>query len=100
MAEENALLAAVKKSMRVTHNQLDSDFTAKINSALAEMKRVGIAIPETIDTSKDFLLVTGCELYVKWQDNYEDHGEIYHKSFEQLRDALSMSSVYKADEDV
>ena len=100
MADENTLLNAIKLSMRVTHSQLDSDFTAKINAALAEMQRVGIAVPQTVDTSKDFLLVSCCELYVKWQDNYEDHGEIYHKSFEQLRDALSMSSVYKADDNV
>ena len=98
MPEENKLLNAVKKSMRVTHNQLDSDFEAKINAALAEMKRVGIDVPADVDVAKDFLIVTGCELYVKWMDNYEDQGEIYHKSFEQLRDAISMSSGYKADD--
>ena len=98
MAEENALLNAVKQSMRVTHNQLDTDFTAKINAALAEMARVGIDIPDPVDVDSDFLIVTGCELYVKWMDNYEDRGDTYQKSFEQLRDAISMSSGYKVDE--
>jgi len=100
MAEENKLLDAVKQSMRVTHSQLDTDFEAKINAALAEMKRVGIDVPAEVDVDTDFLIVTGCELYVKWMDNYEDRGDIYQKSFEQLRDAISMSSGYKAADDV
>ena len=100
MAEENALLTAIKKSMRVTHNQLDSDFTAKINAALAEMSRVGISIPETVNVDSDFLLVTGCEMYVKWMDNYEQRGEEYRRAFRQVRDSLAMSSGYKESSDV
>ena len=100
MAEENRLLEAVKQSMRVTHNQLDADFEKKINSALAEMARVGISIPDPIDVDSDYLIITGCELYVKWLDNYEGQGEIYRRSFRQVRDSLSMSSGYKADSDV
>ena len=98
MPEENKLLNAVKLSMRVTHNQLDNDFEAKINAALAEMTRVGIDVPAEVDVDKDFLIVTGCELYVKWMDNYEGNGEIYRRSFKQLRDSISMSSGYKADD--
>ena len=98
MAEENALLTAVKNSMRVTHNQLDSDFTAKINSALAEMARVGIDIPDPVNVDSDFLIVTGCELYVKWMDNYEQRGEEYRRAFRQVRDSIAMSSEYKADD--
>ena len=95
---ENLLLKAVKDSMRVTHTALDDDFSAKISSALDEMARVGIAVPETVDTSKDHLLVTGCELYVKWLDNYEGRGEEHRRAFRQLRDSMAMSSEYKADE--
>lgn len=95
---DTSLLKAVKDSMRITHNALDDDFNMKINSALKEMERVGIDIPASVDVSKDFLIVTGCELYVKWLDNYEGRGEEYRRAFRQVRDSMALSSEYKADE--
>ena len=98
MAVSNALLSAVKKSMRVTHDQLDTDFEAKINAALAEMARVGINIPDPVNVDADFLIVTGCEMYVKWLDNYEQRAEEHRRAFRQIRDSLAMSSGYMVEE--
>lgn len=90
------LLSEVKTSLRITHDSLDSDIQRNIDSALDDLKRLGVDVNIHGDeTEHSPLLIKAIELYVKWQYDYAEKGEQYRVNYERLRDVLSMSEDYK-----
>lgn len=83
-------IEAMRKRLRIKTNILDVDIEQNIQSAIAEMRRVGIAVT---DLSKP-LVFTCAEFYCKWLMGFEGDGEKYEKAFEKVRDALSLSGEY------
>lgn len=80
----------IRKSMRISHDALDGEIRQNIQSCLAELERVGI------DKGKDSSLIyKACELYCKWQFDYQGKSGQYKQNFEQLRDAMSLAGDYK-----
>ena len=95
------LVNDIKTSLRITHNKLDDEIEQHIQACLADMKRVGVAVPcppffEFSDNNP--LIFAAIQLYCKAQYNFLGKGEEFKKGYESLRDVLSMSSGYKADE--
>ena len=82
----------IRKSMRITHTQLDSEIERNINTALRDMRRVGID-----STREDALIEKACELYVKSQFDYQGKGDRYQKNYESLRDTISLSGVFREE---
>lgn len=79
----------IRKSMRISHNMLDNEIKRNIDTALLEMSRVGV------DTKKKSVLVDkACELYCKADFDYQGKGEQYMKSYEKLRDSMSLAGEY------
>lgn len=93
----------IKKALRLTGTTFDSEIQDNIAPTLLELSRVGVDVEGLTPTSADVdkLIVKACELYCKWQFNFMSKGEQFEKNFNQLRDALSVTSSYLAgDEDV
>lgn len=88
------LLMEIKDSMRIKHSALDSDIKRNIMTAIQDMKMRGITIPE----KQDDLVCKACELYCKGQYNHLGEGERFTKSYETLRDSMSLSGEYHGKE--
>lgn len=82
----------IRKSMRITHSLLDEEIQSNIDTALRDMRRVGVNIAQD-----DALINKACELYVKSQFDYQKKGDQYRKNYEALRDAMSMSGAYREE---
>lgn len=94
-----AILDDVKTALRITHNKLDSDITAKISSARAEMVRVGVDSTKAASDS-DALVTEAIKTYVQYK--YTDDSkamENYYNSWVVQVDGLRKSSDYMRDDD-
>ena len=60
----------IRKSMRITHTHLDEEIKRNINTALRDLRRVGI------NTEDNDLIDKACELYVKAQLDYQGKGDL------------------------
>lgn len=80
----------IKKSLRISHALLDDDIQRNIDACLLDMGRVGV------DSAKDTELLTkACELYCKWQYDFQGKGDRYQNNYESLRDSMSLAGDYK-----
>lgn len=103
-----ALLEDVKASMRITNNALNSTLQDDIEAGTLDLVRVGVQPYLTIDgviqvdksgnpvLKDDALINQSLKLYCKWQEDYESKGEQYEKSYEGLRDSMSLCGDYNA----
>ena len=90
------MLDEIKLSMRISHTSLDTDIQRNIETCLLDLKRVGVDISEESN-----LLIKACELYCKWQYDYQGKGIQFENNYNALRDSLSMSGDYReVDNDV
>lgn len=80
----------IKQSLHISHNKLDEEIKSKVESCKLDMKRVGISTD-----SEDELICILCELYVKWHLNFNAMGEDFKKSYEEMRDAVSLADKYR-----
>ena len=89
------MLDEIKLAMRIATNALDTDIQRNIDACLLDLKRVGV------DISKDNeLLKKACELYIKWQYDFQLKGERFQKNYETLRDSMSLDNDYRRHTDV
>ena len=93
------MLEEIKLSLRMFHNELDADVQSNIDACMFDMQRVGISAEKAVSDSKDPLIRTAAKMYCKWQYDFEGKGEQYHQAYENLRDALSLHSPFKAKEE-
>ena len=90
-----AILDTIKTSLRISHTSLDSDITADINAAKAELERAGVLSTAIVDT--DALILSAIKAYCKY--NYESdpvRKEAFWKSWELQLDNLRKSTGYSA----
>lgn len=83
------MLGSIKSALRISHDKLNTDIQNNIDSALLDLRRVGVN-----DKKEDKLVMKAVELYCKWQYDYQGKGEQYGKNYEKLRDSLSMAGDY------
>lgn len=86
----------IRKSMRISHTSLDSDIQRNMDACLLDMKRVGINI---VENEQDALIGKAMEIYCKADFDYQNKGEQFRKSYESLRDALSLCGDYRKEPD-
>lgn len=84
----------IKKSLRIRHNSLDDEIENNIEICLLLLKGVGISEDKICTDTDDKLIFKACELYCKWQFNFDNQAERYQKSYESLRDFLSLGGEY------
>lgn len=83
----------VRKSMRISHNALDTDIDRNVEAARLDMSRVGI----DTESKDDALIDKAIELYCKAQFNYQGKGEQFLKNYEKLRDSMSLAGEYRCE---
>lgn len=84
------MLDKIKKSMRISHSSLDDDIQRNINACLLDLERVGV-----YKSKETELLTKACELYCKWQYDYQGKGEQFQANYEKLRDSMSLAGDYQ-----
>lgn len=91
------LMSAIKASMRIRHTALDADIISNIEAAAADMVRAGVqpysdAAGQVL--KDDPLIKKAAELYCKYQADYMEKGAQFEKSYEKLRDSMSLCGDY------
>lgn len=89
------MLETIKNSLHITGNDMDSEISADISSALEDMRRVGVTA--AVSETESPLVIKCVELYVKWQQSYLGEPDRFQKHYERLRDSLSQGSDYNAE---
>lgn len=88
------MLTAIKKSMRITHSQLDDDIQREIDACEKDLERVGIVLQGNESRP---LIITACELWCKANYDYLGKGAEFRARFIDLRNALSLSGEYNSE---
>lgn len=84
----------IRKTLRISHNGLDDEISSNIETCLLDLERTGI------NNQKDSRLIyKACELYCKWQQDYQGKSEQYQRNYEELRDAMSLTGEYRCLEE-
>lgn len=90
------LINDIKTALRISHSKLDDEIKQHISACLADMKRLGVAIPDDTENVKDIPLVfAAVKIYCMAQFDFLEKGELYKKDYEKLRDVLGLSGDYK-----
>lgn len=94
------MLTKIKESMRIRHTALDATLTDDIKAGALELKRSGVSVyDENEQIRDDELIVNAIRFFVMATEDYNGKAEQYTQAFERLRNALSLSTGYKAEND-
>ena len=98
MEKTDGLLTQVKKSMRISHVKLDDILLDDIKAGALDLKIAGVLpyviVDEKEALKEDPLLYKTLELYCKWQEDFQGKGEMYEKSYKNLKDAMALCGDY------
>lgn len=94
MAELGVREKAVKKALRISHNEFDEEITDMIDAAEEDLRIAGIG-PE-LETS---IVWQAIILYCKWMYDFMGKGEEYRKAYERLRTSMSTGGVFEREND-
>lgn len=95
----DALIKQIKKSMRISHDNLDDILRTDIKAGALDLSISGVQ-PYTIGKNgnkrlkQDALLNKAFELYCKWQEDFQGKAEQYEKCYKSLKDAMALSGDY------
>lgn len=81
----------IRKSLRISHDMLDTEIKHNIDACLLDLERVGVKKEQ-----ESQLIVKACELYCKWQQDYQGKADQYKRNYEELRDAMSLTAAYRS----
>ena len=97
------LLTKAKEVLRLSSNVTDTEVTDLIYSAIYDLRRVGIIVPDEVTPSYmgavDPLLERAILLYCKANYGYNDDSEKFRAAYEHLQIALSLSQEYITEAD-
>lgn len=89
------MLDKVKLALRISGTAFDQEVTDLINAAIADLRLVGIIVPENEEGSPasvgDPLLERAIVLYAKAEFGYDEGAERYRAAYDYLKCALSLS---------
>ncbi len=93
------MLSAIKLSMRISHNQLDTDIQREIDACLRDLARVGVVLQT--DEARP-LVIKAAELWCKATYDYLGKGDAFRTRYVDLRNSLSLAEEYnsEAEDDV
>lgn len=86
----------VKRSMRIRHDLLDEEIENNIQTCVLLLQGVGISPAKAVYEPEDKLVRKACELYCKWQFDFDGKGDRFQKAYEGLRDFMSLGGDYTA----
>ena len=83
------MLQEIKTSMRMTQDALDTEITNNIEMCKKDLEIGGVYCDES-----EKLMRKACELYVKWQFDYQGKGEQFESAYRKLKDAMALCGDY------
>jgi len=83
------MVGKIKQSMRISHDALNDDIEENVEICKADLNISGVYWKED-----DRLLQKACELYVKWQYDYQGKGEQFEKAYKSLKDSMALCGDY------
>ena len=95
------MLEKVKAALRIKSAVFDEEIGGIIAAALADLKRVGVAVPEWSAAGEsdppavDPLIMRAVILYAKGNFGYSEESEKYQQAYENLRCGLSLTNEYQ-----
>ena len=84
----------IKKTLRIRHDSLDEEIEENIVTCLLLLQGVGISPSKACREPEDKLIQKACELYCKWQFDFDGKGERFERAYEGLRDFVSLGGEY------
>ena len=88
------LMTAVKLSLGISHSKLDSEITACIQAAKAELLVSG-AEAGPISFDHGALYEAAIKLYARSWFNYQGQSERWRAAFDKLRDSIALCDIYR-----
>lgn len=91
------ILPIVRTKLRIKTTAFDAeDLTLTIQAAIADMKRVGVVVPDVLmpEDPAHALLLQAVVLYCKGDFGNSPKAEIFHECYEDLRDSMALSTDY------
>lgn len=94
------MLEDIKRTLRISNTAMDVEVFDLIEAAKSDMKILNINIDKVTDTGEtDPLIKRAITLYCKGHFGYDNpDAERFIKSYEKLRDHLSLSTDYQTQE--
>lgn len=83
------MIEEIKKRIRITHGALDEAIKSDIETCMMDLNMSGVYFKKD-----DKLIKKACELYIKWQYDYQGKGEQFEKAYRSLKDALALCGDY------
>lgn len=88
---------SIRRYLRISHAQLDSEITDLIGAARADLLLGGI-IPGKVNDETDALIRRAIVIYVKAEFGLDNADSVkYHESYELLKRHLMLSSEYTGE---
>ena len=91
------MLTKIKEAMRIRHTALDATLTDDIDAGALELQRSGVSVFDNSQIRDDALIENAIRYFVMAAEDYNGKAAQYTQAFEKLRNALSMSTGYKAE---
>jgi len=95
------LLTKAKEVLRLSSNVTDTEVTDLIKSAILDLRRLGVIVPQEVEPSYtgdvDALLERAILLYCKANYGYNSDSEKFRSAYEHLASALSLCSDYNTE---
>ena len=91
------MLDKVKLALRISGSAFDDEVTDLINAAIADLRLVGIIVPENAgspEATGDHLISRAIVLYAKAEFGFNDDAERYRNAYDYLKCALSLTADY------
>lgn len=94
------MLRIVKSALRIKTDAFDEEVQGLIAACLADLRIVGITIPEPPPAEGNFpsvgdpLIIRAVILYAKAHFGFSDDSEKYQKAYDYLKCALSLAGDY------
>lgn len=96
------MLDKVKLALRISGTAFDEEVSDLINAAIADLRLVGIIVPEKEGSPAsvgDPLIERAIVLYAKAEFGYNDSAERYRAAYDYLKCALSLSGDHITESD-
>ena len=90
------MLDKVKNALRVKTAAFDDEIQDLIDACKADLRLVGVNVPEDTATAGDPLITRAIVLYAKANFGYSEDSEKYRAAYDYLKCSLSLAGDYHA----
>lgn len=91
-------IAAIKKSLRISHSELDTEISAQVDACLKDLNIVGVDGASAVET--DPIIISALKLWCRaYMTDDVTKAAAYWGAYDAQKGTLMMATDYGADED-